>query len=525
MYPVQSVSSPQRLSSLYSPVSSEESGSESDDEIFFRSAGSKDFRLLNGEGGIIPEGSSTEDEPIILSPREPKRKDEEISSPHSQVTLGPLSAFSSDDESVDFGDDSRQSSFHVPDDDTIRIKARRLPSERVAIYNDLGGGFRKDAVVDDNLQQKVGDAFVALKALVSRGDQKVQIDIDNKIVWLRNADGTGASTKNLDELMEADAEVKLYAKKLIKLAKEVWPNTTKAPVIDPGYKAPRTASAIAPSSVTSQIKNDYSTCALVAMQLYSKKVTDPAEQDKALRRITAAESIITQMQKTIDAELTQERLNEAAATEGSRQKLGAQAAIASLEKYSNVNRLGLYVAVAFASNDTNPLRALALADQAAKNVQEVLQDHLDKEHSDMVNKDVWDSTPEWFPGRGTPLPVPKDEAYAKYSAALVYSMLPAEVARKGAANYWVRERSVSYKDGIEDDLVRFVVGKESASTAAIKTPMLDGMFKVVESQVPGFGFTLEGLKSGAVAILANTVQLVATEMGKKVEEMNDRHGF
>ncbi|GEM_PF-6860939 len=464
------------------------------------------------EGDLLPDPAKGKD-PV------PKSQTSSVSSASSSDSSS--SSSSSDDDSV-----SLSASDSGGEEITIDINRRK---ERVSIYKDLGGGFRKDATVDAALMQRIEEAFCALKGLVADQDKQVQIDIDNRIVWIYETDGSGGiTTKDLKALMASDLAVEESAKKLIALANIVWPDAPTSPAIAPNSKAPSNASSITPSTITQKIQNDYSSCAKVAMKLYCAQVSNSIEQDKALRRITAAESIISQMQKTIDKELKTHRDNFSnATTEPERKK--ALDAITELSKHAKINRLGLFVAIAFAGSidQSDSEKKLHSANQIATMIQGALQTHLDSIHKEMVSKSVLQKLEEIIT---TPTPdVPKDETHAKWAAALAYSVLPEELARKGAAEYWSQENSSAYKDGVEDDLVRFVVRKEKnpASKEEITTPTLNAMFAAVQQYDAGFVPTLESLKDNAKAILENTNPLppTVTETEAKIAELKSRHLF
>lgn len=420
-------------------------------------------------------------------------------------------------------------------DATINMKRVR---EQVTAYQDLGEGFSKGTVLDDSLHKEVEIAFSAFKGLVVPDKNKnVQIEfidginIDKAIVWIREADGSGANTKKLSELMDGNQDLANMANKLVALAKKVWPKAQTSPssTIAPRCKAPSNASPVSPSAITRTITNDYSTCAKTAMQICTPYL-NPSEQDKALKRITAAESIISEMQKTIGEELKTHKSNlkNAVLAQKPQDQATAQAAIDELKQYKKIHRLGLYVAIAFASSiDLSDMdHAFYSANQVASMIQSALQKHLDTIQEEMGNKEYLSLVPNKIQDMlwDTPKP-PKDETTAKWAAALAYSVLPEELARKGAAGYWAKEKSVAYKDGVEDDLVRFIVRKEQnpASTAEVATPVLDRMFDTVKKHHAGFAPTLPGLKGNAEPILQGQDFAQGADIDSKMTELRTRH--
>lgn len=341
----------------------------------------------------------------------------------------------------------------------------------VHLFNDLGTS-SATVRVRRSEQEKIEKAYQNLKELVAPDEDLVNFNISKMRVDVFGRDDNGkAYIKDVLDLKQfiKDPEIK----EAYEVLEEEFSNIWGAPLHNQSIKSgSKSSSSKPPMQRTNEVfqhlpkKDDFSSCASLAMELYSSRVNhDPAKQEMALKKITAVEKIVADQVKFIQDRITLEMNNlSAAATDSDKKAIEEKIKkLNDLKRKWDIDRLGLYLAVAFTPHPVNSNLSQALEDakEAAENAREVLQQHIDEVRDTLIHQDINKKLPSWFPDsiRGTERNVPENKEYSVDAAALIFSSLPIPLAR-GAVDFWSKHMSAQKMEGLEDALIRCVLAHE-----------------------------------------------------------------
>jgi hypothetical protein len=382
-------------------------------------------------------------------------------------------------------------------DDLFQTTLKRLPLAKVKVFSDLGATARYFDVSRVQ-QQELDLAYQQLRALALDhlgvpNAEKVNFNHSKMTVWYKEANGI-EHVKDLQEIVDRNPEAKEAFEILDDLVRPLWGAPLRGHFIEAGKKSCSVGTRAMERSDNLALKSlptDYAKSAKLALELYAKKEPNLEKQKEALKRIALVESIIAPIVPQVTAvneELAQEeaRLANTATPLDQRPQIKAHIVeLKTLQKKLSVDRVGLYVAVAFAPlpalNQTSA-QTLANAQRAAKDAQEELQRHFDAVRKKMESEgatikngffgflhkiDRFNLIPtSWKMNMNE---VSENKVYSIDVAALVFSSLPLALARHGALDFWRNNRAFQKIDTLEDELIRFALVQDTS-----EIPQLEG---------------------------------------------------
>ncbi|MBS0651360.1 MAG: hypothetical protein JSR93_09380, partial [Verrucomicrobia bacterium] len=215
--------------------------------------------------------------------------------------------------------------------------------------------------------------------------------------------------------------------------------------------------------------------------------TDPtnhAKRDVAIHRMGKAETIIKKTKEKIAAEKLpllaslSTTVDPAARNEIQKKLRELQAVEQRLEE---LDTFAIYSALAFYPTEDDP--NLAAVSRNAELLQNAMSSKLEQERQQAIEDGTarkW--IPEWVPLLSrlrTPPEIEKSDSYAVDAAGLMFSGLETEEGRAGYNDLCRAHRAPSKKDGLEDAIVREVLGPGSLANA--ENPVLERLFVGVVS--------------------------------------------
>lgn len=360
----------------------------------------------------------------------------------------------------------------------ITARIQQIPAQRAFVYNDLGASARNVQV--DSKQEQVDLAFQHLKQLVV--PQAVTASVSHANMTITYEDATGQKyVDDLQKIVDERPEVRDALEALESLIRPVWGGPIREHPIEAGKKS--SSGGPVPMQRTNEVLKElpsdkYADSAKLALQIYASSGADQTKQEDALKRITAVEKILVPQLKAIKAKLVAQEASLAGAA--GNDPLLAQInteinKLKGLQRKLEVDRLALYVAAAFSQPvHQNPEIALANAKRAAFLAKMHLQMHIDEQRKVMSRKEIKNETIHKFDKlgilkgfNGDVKEIPDNKDYSTDVAALIFSSLPVGLARRGASEFWQDHNSTAKADVLEDELIRFAMGKAAA------IPMLD----------------------------------------------------
>lgn len=352
----------------------------------------------------------------------------------------------------------------------LRLELERVnppgPS-RVSVCSQVGNTTRH-LDCDLTTEEKLNEAYANLRALIlpflpPDADAENINFIPAKMRVLYKLSDRDERVADLQEIIENDENCRRAFAELEDVAAKIWGKPLRSQPVEAGKKSPSVGMdpMVRTTLALQQLpdKEKFSGNALLASQLLGN---DPAKQEKALKRITAIEIILSSLLKKIDEELgrtntaLQANLNDATLLN----KLGK---LHALKKQFEIDRTGLYVALAFAPEFAQQAWTLDqwsnIVDRAAKEAQAALQGHIEKERQKLnqLERRNW---PTWVPSliRGKEMPVGEDRCYSVDAAALIFSSMPAALARN-ALDFWKEAYVLQKRHCLEDELIAFAFGQ------------------------------------------------------------------
>jgi hypothetical protein len=351
----------------------------------------------------------------------------------------------------------------------LAIDIRRVDAvgRKTILFNDLGST-ASQLTIKRSKQDQIDQAYRKLRELAApAGAAKCSFNLSKMTV--RYELGGVEHLSDLQELVEGNPAIREAYETLDDLVQPIWGGPTKTQLIEKGSKSSsnsakpmvrNTEALLAPNLP----KDQYADTAKLALELYAKSGADAAKQQEALKRITGVEKVINPLITLLTTEIgnAQARLSNSATPAADLPGIHTNLReMTALKTKLDADRLGLYVAVAFAPHPRHPnsIQALADANRAAKNAQQILQEHLESVRDRVVHKNVrtrfreWRFLPEFI--RGKEDPIYENKEYGIDVAGLIFSSLPIALARKGYLDYIQGQQSIQKIEGIEDAILRF----------------------------------------------------------------------
>ncbi len=338
----------------------------------------------------------------------------------------------------------------------LQMELEKLAPGRVTVWNEAGTTSR---LLECGLskQEEIDEAYQELRELVLQklgffgGAQEVNFEFSYTRVRYRLFDGT-KGTADLQQFLDHDQDFERAYRAAEELVTPLWGGSLRSQPTESGKKS----CSSCPSPM------DRKTLALQGLPMLfsdslvavSKLLTGASqiEQDTALRRCTAAEIVISSLIKKAK--------NEIANSAGQQNKIDElNRFIENLE----FERLGLYVALAFAPSEPQPPQSWTEEQQAqaveaaARRAQRALQEYIEKER-EKLNQLERRNWPTWIPGWIRNEPIPEEKCYSVDAAALIYSAMPVGLARN-ALDFWREHKVFQKHDCLEDELVAFAFGQ------------------------------------------------------------------
>jgi hypothetical protein len=343
---------------------------------------------------------------------------------------------------------------------------------KVQIRIDLGGGYFKYIAIPDadraNFNKYYNELHGALN--VNNAEEFCLSVTTMTVSWLNATTGEKETTGVLENA-SLDVELVDKAHKLQAIVKRLCPHLsiTSIDTLDKaeqlkGRKSFSSIRAMNRSNheVLKNLPTKFSDSAKYALEIYSKTgQRSDTDIDNALKRIAARERVMKKHLELVEArygELFIER-NAKQQPPGAKTKqiqteiAELQKKLAKLAEFSQWERVGLYVAAAFAPEIDEKLteeEQLRAASDAAQQAYEALAGAL----ADGARSQA--GLPSWMPDllRGAPQLDPELKAYSVDAAALIFSILPTALARKGVQQFYEVHGLTPKAHSLEDDAMR-----------------------------------------------------------------------
>ncbi len=423
-------------------------------------------------------------------------------------------------------------------DNNLAIDIRRVDAvaRKTIVFNDLGST-ASQLTIKRSKQDQIDQAYRKLRELATpAGANKCSFNLSKMTV--RYELGGVEHLSDLQELVEGNQAIREAYETLDDLVQPIWGGPTKSQLIEKGSKSSsnsakpmvrNTEALIAPNLP----KVQYADTAKLTLELYAKSGVDAGKQQEALKRITGVEKLINLLITHLTTEIGQAEASLSNPATPAADKPGIQANLRemnALKTKLDADRLGLYVAVAFAPHPRHPnsIQALADANRAAKIAQEILQEHLESVRDRLMHKNVrarfreWKFLPEFI--RGKEDPIYENKEYGIDVAGLIFSSLPIALARKGYLDYIQGQQSIQKIEGIEDAILRFALAGDQSipSIDSLIERLSNGPLKLRMQQ------TFTQSKTDAQNILNGRTDLTipnaaGTDFGAQVDRLKAAH--
>jgi hypothetical protein len=442
----------------------------------------------------------------------------------------------------------------------------------VQIRIDLGGGYFKYIAIPDADRPNFNKYYNALhKTLNVNNEKEFCLSVTTMTVSWLNAAGE-KETKGVLEGANLNPKLVKKAHKLQAIVKKLCPHLSitsidtleKAEQLK-GRKSFSDQPAMNRSNheVLKNLPTNFSQSAKYALEIYSKAGHGgDTDIDNALKRIAARERVMKKHFELVQAQQTgtlQElmtestKLKDPTTTDADKPQIklkieALQKKLAKLAEFSESEweRVGLYVAAAFAP-ESDKISTLTEEEQlkAASDAAEQACEALAGALADGARSQA--GLPSWMPDllRGSPQLDPELKAYSVDAAALIFSILPTALARKGVQQFYEAHGLTPKAHSLEDDAMRLAHKKgqgEYKDRAGAEYPEMRAMEQMLDT--PGktaFETENKAAKKSIKAIAAaapsdihspvsywekaNALFEKETTIEKKIQEVGHLHTF
>ncbi|MBS0651190.1 MAG: hypothetical protein JSR93_08510 [Verrucomicrobia bacterium] len=440
------------------------------------------------------------------SPQDPRNRNREVKNVGAQVPLESRTSTSAVDVTVPVGDldDPLPATARKVEDTVVRItsdpesptvlqlKKDNPPKAPVALYNAYtSNGEKKGHYFDlkakhhDQLQ----DTFHLVKNYCLKDgvipEDATGFTISFRTMQVRYYDPAtdNICIRSLNEIMDADPDVKVSVEKSIELIKtKINKGEICSKMEDHCKGAADGASPCYRSNavLANQPKSTGAESYKKALEIAQPVLRDDTQIDRAIHRMGKAETIIKRTKDKIAEEklkLTTQFQTAVDPTAQNQIRRKIQELQAVEQRLEQLDTFAIYSALAFYPDDAVP--SLATVSRNAELLQNAMSSKLEQERQQAIDDGTarkW--IPKSFPLLNRlrkPPEIEKSDSYAVDAAGLMFSGLETLEARAGYNDFCRAHHENSKKDGLEDAIVREVLRPQSLENG--ENPVLERLFE------------------------------------------------